>query len=135
VSSHVIEDDEIRWILGWNQYNRSFFLSKHDKSLPSDKNPVFYVGTRPYEIATPNGLFTLALLTGLDIPHDMRGQLQRDEEDEQREYFVLHWPGEFVHGFRTDSMAQAEILRDELESIRSDDELQIRRVTMFKNES
>src|SRR4051812_49046708 len=134
MSSHVIEDDTIRWIFGWNQYIRSFFLAKHDKSLPSEKNPLFHVGTRPYEIATPNGLFTIALLTGLNIPHSVRGQLQRDEADEEREYFVLHWPGEFVNGFRTDSMSQAETLNQELTGIRPDQELQIRRVTMFKDE-
>lgn len=128
MSHHVIEDDRLRWIFGWDQYNRSFFFTKHDKSLTDNENPVFQVGVHPLEIPHPDGLFALASMVGLDIPQPVKGQLQRDQELEQREYYVLFYPGEFINGFRTDSMAYAETLKDALAPVRPDQELQIRRV-------
>jgi hypothetical protein len=127
VSDHVIEDDKLRWIFGWNQSLRSFFLVKHDKTLGDDQNPVIRLGTLPREIAEADGLCCLALMAGLNIPRELLFQLYRDK-DYEKERFVLHYPDEFVGGFETDSLAQAELLKEALAPARPLQQLQIRRI-------
>jgi hypothetical protein len=126
-----MENDKLRWIFGWNPKDRSFFLTKHDKTLPDDENPVFQIGIRHHEIPTADDLFILAMMTGLDIPIDFRAQLYWDKEHEQSTYFVLHYPSELISGFQTDSLTHAELLKDALVRARPDEELQIRRVTKY----
>lgn len=128
MSDHIIEDDNLRWIFGWNQNLRSFFLIKHDKTLGDEQNPVIRLGNLPRDISEADGLFTLALMAGLNIPNDLRFQLYRDK-DHEKERFVLHYPSEFVGGFETDSLAHAELLKEALSPARPSQELQIRRVT------
>lgn len=130
MSSHVIEDNEIRWIFGWNQRYRSFYLTKHDKTIGEDENPIFQIGIRPLEIPDEDGLFTLAYMVGLDIPYEYKVQLYQDKEHEKRTYFVLHYPKEFVAGFETYILAHAELLKDALERARPDEELQIRQIVV-----
>lgn len=130
MSNHIIEDGKVRWIFGWDQKYRSFFLTKHDKTLGDEQNPVIRLGIRPREIPDADGLFTLALMAGLDIPHDYRIQLYRDK-DQEKSYFVLHYRDEFVGGFETDSLAHAELLKIALAQARPGQELQIRRITEY----
>lgn len=127
MSDHVIEDDKLRWIFGWNQSLRSFFLVKHDKTLGDDQNPVIRLGTLPREISEADGLCSLALMAGLNISRELLFQLYRDK-DYEKERFVLHYPDEFVGGFETDSLAQAELLREALAPARPLQQLQIRRI-------
>jgi hypothetical protein len=129
MSSHVIEDNELRWIFGWNQRYRSFYLTKHDKTLTEEDNPIFQIGIRPREIPDEEGLFTLATMVGFDIPYEYKVELYKDKEQEKRTYFVLHYPNAFVAGFETDILAHAELLKDALERARPDEELQIRQIT------
>lgn len=130
MSDHIIENDRIRWVFGWNQNLRSFFLIKHDKSLGDEQNPVIRLGTLPRDISEADGLFTLALLAGLNIPNDLRFQLYRDK-DHEKERFVLHYPKEFVSGFETDSLAHAELLKAALANARPHEELMIRQITEY----
>jgi hypothetical protein len=133
MKSHVVENDKVRWMFGWNQNRLSFFLLKYDKTVESD-NPVIHLGLRPREIPDGEGLFTLARMAGLEISGEMLAQLYQDRDYERRAYFVLHYPGEFVHGFRTDSLAHAEILKEGLAPARPDQELLIRRIIEYPNE-
>lgn len=128
MSDHVIENDRLRWVFGWNQNLRSFFLIKHDKALGDEQNPVIHLGTLPRDISEADGLLTLALMAGLSIPNDLRFQLYRDK-DHEKECFVLYYPDEFVGGFETDSLAHAELLKEALSPARPHEELQIRRIT------
>lgn len=130
MSTHVIENDKIRWIFGWNQKNRSFFLTKYDKSEDKE-NPVFRVGIRPYEIPDADGLFALAWMAGLAIPDEFRVLLYQKKDYEETAYFVLHYPDEFVAGFETDSLAHAELLKEAFAPARPDQELQIRRIMKY----
>lgn len=128
MSNHVREDDVIRWVVGWNQKFLSFFLTKHDKSLEDSENPVVQLGSHLREIPDADGLFVLANMVGFDIPQDLRAQLYLDRDQESRERFVLYYPGEFVHGFRTEALGHAETLKDGMSRARPNEELQIRRV-------
>lgn len=128
MSSHVIENDKVRWLFGWNQGQRSFFITKIDKTLKDEENPVVALGRRPREIPTAEGLVTLALMMGLRLPHEVMLQLSKDHDMETNSYFVLFYPDEFVHGFETDSLGQAELLQEALVNARPGEELQIRRV-------
>ena len=128
MKSHVIETDKVRWTFGWNQNRLSFFLNKYDKTIGSE---VIHLGLRPREIPDEEGLFTLARMAGLVISGEMLAQLYQDRDYEMRAYFVLHYPGEFVHGFRTDSLAHAEILKEGLAPARPDQELEIRRIIEY----
>jgi hypothetical protein len=128
VSSHVIENDKVRWLFGWNQAQRSFFISKIDKTLKDEDNPVVQVGNRPREIPTAEGLVTLALMMGLRLPHEVMLQLGKDKDMETNSYFVLFYADEFVQGFETDSLGQAELLQEALVNARPGEELHIRRV-------
>jgi hypothetical protein len=130
VSDHVLEDDNIRWIFGWNQNLCSFFLVKHDKTLGDEQNPVIRLGNMPRDISDADGLYTLALLAGLTIPTDLRLQLFRDK-DYEKERFVLHYSEDFVGGFETDSLAHAELLKEALAPAHPGKELQIRRITRY----
>lgn len=130
MSDHIIENDKLRWVFGWNQNLRSFFLIKHDKTLGDEQNPVIRLGVLPRDISEADGLFTLALIAGLNIPNDLRFQLYRDK-DQEKERFVLHYPDEFVSGFETDSLAHAELLKEALSPARPTQELQIRRITKY----
>jgi hypothetical protein len=133
MSQHIIENDKLRWIFGWDVDNRSFYLTKQDKSR-SNGDDVFRVGIRPREIAEADGLFDLASMVGLDIPIDTRLQLHRDKEYERSVSYVLHYPREFVHGFKTDSLTHAELLKDALAGARPDEELLIRRIVNYTSE-
>lgn len=128
MSSHVIEDNTLRWIFGWNQRYRSFYLTKHDKTLSEEENPIIQIGVRPLEIPDEDGLFTLAHMVGLNIPYEFRVQLYKDKEHEKSTYFVLHYPNEFVAGFETYILAHAELLKEALSRARPDEELQIRQI-------
>lgn len=128
MSTHVIETDHIRWLFGWNERYVSYFLTKLDKTLGDEQNPVLQLGNRPREIPTPEGLFALALMAGLDIPSDLRYQVYHEKDLGSRVYFVLFYPNEFVHGFRADSMGHAEDVKKALTPARPGVELQIRRV-------
>ena len=130
MKTHVVENDKVRWTFGWNQNRLSFFLNKYDKTIDSD-SPVIQLGLRPREIPDGEGLFTLARMAGLEIPEKMLVQVWEDREYERHAYFVLHYPGEFVHGFRTDSLAHAEILKEGLAAARPDQELIIRRIIEY----
>jgi hypothetical protein len=130
MKTHVVENDQVRWMFGWNQNRLSFFLLKYDKTLEDDK-PVIHLGLRPREIPDEDGLYTLAGMAGLDISGEMLAQLYQDRDYERRAYFVLHYPGEFVRGFRTDSLAHAEILKEGLAPARPDKDLEIRRIIEF----
>ncbi len=133
MSNHVVEDNQFRWLFGWDQRYRSFFLIKRNKTLPDDENPVLQLGMNPREIPTADDLITLAHMAGLDIPQDNRIWLYRDDKDfEQDAYFVLHYPNELASGFRVDTLAQAEMLKEALERNRPNQELQIRRVMQFQ---
>jgi hypothetical protein len=130
MSDHVIEDEKVRWIFGWDQNLRSFFLVKHDKTLGDEQNPVIHLGKLPRDISEADGLFSLALLAGLTIPNELLVQLYRDKDYEQ-ERFVLHYPDDFVGGFETDSLAHAELLKEALSSARvRQQELRIRRLKL-----
>lgn len=128
--SHVIENDKVRWTFGWNQDLLSFFLMKFDKSI-SVNDPVIQLGIHPREIPDGEGLFILARMAGLEIPEPMLVQLYQDKDYEKHAYFVVHYPGESGSGFRTDSLGQAEILKDALAPARPDQELQIRRIIEY----
>jgi hypothetical protein len=128
VSDHVVEDDRVRWVFGWNQNLRSFFLVKHDKTLGDEQNPVIQLGTLPRDISEADGLVTLASMAGLGIPNEVLLQLYRDK-DYEKERFVVHYPSEFVSGFETDSLAHAELIRKALAPARPKQELKIRRIT------
>lgn len=130
MKSHVVENDKVRWMFGWNQNRLSFFLLKYDKTIEADR-PVIHLGLRPREIPDEEGLFTLARMAGLEISGEMLAQLYQDRDYERRAYFVLYYRGEFVNGFRTDSLAHAEILKDGLAPARPDQELEIRRIIEY----
>lgn len=127
MSSHVIEGDTIRWVVGWDKKYGSFFLTKVDKSLSDDENPVIALGIRYREIPEADQLFILADMAGLTLPPELQLQLYQDKEQE-KEYFVLYYPGEFVQGFETDSLGHAETLKDSLARARPDQELEIRQL-------
>lgn len=131
MSSHVIEDHKVRWIFGWNQDYRSFFLTKHDKTLSDDENPIFRVGVHPYEIPTADDLFALAAMVRLNLPQTVRLELYREKEYDRSTHYVLHYDEEFVTGIKVDSLTHAELLKDALAPARPDQELQIRRVMLY----
>lgn len=130
MKSHVVENDKVRWMFGWNQNRLSFFLLKYDKTI-SDDSLVIHLGLRPREIPTEEGLFVLARMAGLEIPKPMQVQLYQDRDYERHAYYVLHYPGEFVDGFRTDSLVHAELLKKEMAPARPNQELKIRRIIAY----
>lgn len=130
MKSHVIENDKVRWMIGWNQNRLSFFLLKYDKTVDVD-HPVIHLGLRPREVPDEEGLFALAKMAGLEIPQDVQVQLYQDRDYERHAYYVLHYPGEFVNGFRTDSLAHAEILKEGMAPARPNQELTIRRIVEY----
>ena len=129
MNNHVIEDDKLRWLFGWDQKNRSYFLTKYDKSLPEEVNPVFQWGTGTREIPDPDLLFVLAEMVGLYIPEAQRGPLYRYKDFEKASYFVVFPLGDFVRGFRMDYEAHAESLWAELQRHNPNQLFQIRKVT------
>lgn len=131
MSTHIVEDNEVRWVFGWDQTYRSFFLTKHDKTLSEEENVIFALGKRPREIASAEGLFVLSAMVGLDIPIDLRDQLYKDKDIEENTYFVLYYPQGFVYGFRTDSLGHAELLKETLVNAKPGKELRIRKITNF----
>lgn len=131
MSHHVIEDLKLRWVFGWDQKYRSFYIMKHVKELPENQNPVVNLGSRPREVPDADDLFRLASMIGLDIPYEFRLTLYRDKDHEQKDYFVLHFVSKFAAGFRTDSLAHAELLKEEIEKASPNEELQIRQITEY----
>lgn len=126
----VIETDETRWMFGWDQDLLSFFLTKYDKTSEGD-DPVMQLGLRPREIPDEQGLFILAKMAGLVIPEQILVTLFQDKDHQRHAFFVLHYPGEFSSGFKTDSLVHAEILRDGLAPAQPDRKLEIRRIIEY----
>src|SRR4051794_3122308 len=108
MKGYVVESDDVRWTFGWNQDLLSFFLMKFDKKI-SLEEPVVHLGSRPREVPDDQGLFILARMAGLDIPEAMLIKLFNDRNFERRATFILHYPGEIGRGFKTDSLAHAEL--------------------------
>jgi hypothetical protein len=127
----VVETDTVRWTFGWNQDLLSFFLMKFDKSA-SVEDPVIHLGVRPREIPDGDGLFILARMAGLEIPESLLVQLYQDKDHQRHAYFVLHYPGEFGYGFKTDSLRHAEILKEALAPARPGEELTIRQIIEYE---
>jgi hypothetical protein len=127
---YVIETDTVRWKFGWNQDLLSFFVMKFDKTV-SVEDPVIHIGVRPRDIPDGQGLLILARMAGLEIPEETLIRLFQDKDYERRAYFVLHYPGEYSTGFKTDSVRHAELLKEALDPAQPDRELSIRQIIKY----
>lgn len=82
MSQHIVEDEKVKWVFGWDQPMLTFFLQKHDKTLgASDMNPVVWAGTRHGEIYEVDELVKVARNHGLRIDHRTRVLLYGDQDD------------------------------------------------------
>lgn len=82
MSQHVVEDDKVKWMFGWDQPLMSFYLQKHEKNLDSDENPVLWLGALPntqmYEVSD---LTIAAKKHGLKIPYRTQVVLYGDKDE------------------------------------------------------
>lgn len=116
----------MRWVFGWNQDNRTYFLQKTDKTA---NPPVTYQwGTRPYEMPDPDGLIFLAKMFGLEISGEQKVILYRYKEFEKATYYVVHYEGDFVNGFPALNEQQANELTKILNEMYPDKKVLTRKV-------
>lgn len=126
MSTHVVEDDVVRWVFGWDQSKRSYFLQKTVKA--QGLTPVFEWGMNPFEMPDPEGLILLAGMLGLSISADQRVVLFREKEFEKATFYVVHYKGDFVGGYPAHSLTHAESLQILLRQMDPDRDVLIRRV-------
>lgn len=81
MSQHVIEDDQYRWLVGWDPPLLTYFMQKHDKAVDPDDNPVVWLGARPAEIYEVEDLVRSAKKHGLDIPVETARALYLDKDE------------------------------------------------------
>lgn len=119
MSQYSIEGEKIRWVFGWDVTYLSYFLKRYDKSHTEGTRLVFQLGNRTRELHYVEDLFTVAEMTGLDIPEETRLKLIRDKDIEKVTFYVVYFEGEFVKGLQTDNFATAELIQGELAKAKS----------------
>jgi hypothetical protein len=84
VSQHVVVNKSAtkKWVFGWDQSLKSFYLQVHDLSLPEDERIIVWLGadktTQMYEV---EDLIREAMMNGLAIDHTYRPVLYREKDD------------------------------------------------------
>jgi hypothetical protein len=82
MSRHIVEQDEKRYVFGWDQPLMSFFLQVHDLIREEDDQVVIWLGatadTIMYEV---EDLVRAAAKHGLLIEHPMRVTLYGEKDD------------------------------------------------------
>jgi hypothetical protein len=83
MSQHIIDEEHVKWVFGWDHPLCSFFLQMHDKTLDiPDGNPVVWLGaTRKSVMYEVEELVLAAKLLGLHIPYEMEIVLYADKDE------------------------------------------------------
>jgi superfamily I DNA/RNA helicase len=83
LSQHIIEEDGVKWVFGWDHPLQTFFLQKHDLTLEDeDDNPVVWLGANGYKdrMYEVSDLVIAAKKHGLKIPYATQVVLYRDKD-------------------------------------------------------
>jgi len=82
MSQHIVEQDNKKYVFGWDQPLMSFFLQVHDLSRPEDEQITCWLGADPatqmYEV---EDLVKEAMKEGLDIPYRIQVELHGEKDD------------------------------------------------------
>jgi copper oxidase (laccase) domain-containing protein len=82
MSQHIVQDEQFKFVFGWDQPLMSFYLQKHDPTQAEDDQIVVWLGatadTKMYEV---NDLVYAAHKHGLLIDHSTRVQLYGEKDD------------------------------------------------------
>lgn len=84
VSQHIVHDEKFKFVFGWDQPLRSFYLQKHDLTREADEQIIVWLGattdTTMYEV---EDLVRASRRHGLRIDHSIRVQLYGEKDDGQ----------------------------------------------------
>ena len=84
MSRHVVVNKKgsMKWVFGWDQPLRSFYLQVHDLGLDPDENPIVWLGATPKtEMYEVEHLIQAAMENGLAIDHSYRPVLYQEKDD------------------------------------------------------
>jgi hypothetical protein len=82
VSQHIVEQDEKKYVFGWDHPQLTFFLQVHDLTVEDkDEQIEVWLGCRRREIYEVEDLIKVARKHGLDIPHETRVKLYGEKDD------------------------------------------------------
>jgi hypothetical protein len=83
MSQHVvIDEDETKYVYGWDQPLQSFFLQVHDPTLEEDENPLVWLGAdHGYKMHEVSELVAAAKRNGLEISYEMQVNLYGEKDD------------------------------------------------------
>lgn len=82
MSQHIISDGTFEYVLGWDQPLQSFYLQKHDPTLPEDEQIVAWLGAsadrKMYEV---EDLVREARKLGLHIDSVLKTHLYNEKDN------------------------------------------------------
>lgn len=82
MSRHIVYVQEFKFVFGWDQPLQSFYLQKHDETLPEEEKILIWLGatapTRMYEV---EDLVREAHKYGLDIDRKTQTKLYGEKDD------------------------------------------------------
>lgn len=84
VSQHIVEQDEKKYVFGWDQALMSFFLQVHDLTKDEDDEdriPVWLGATKDTQMYEVEDLARAAARYGLNIHYSMRVTLYGEKDD------------------------------------------------------
>jgi hypothetical protein len=86
VSQHIITQEEKKFVFGWDQPLKSFYLQVHDLTIPEDdeeeRDPiVVWLGGADSVMYEVEDLVLAASKQGLDIPYRIQVELYGERDD------------------------------------------------------
>jgi len=84
VSQHIVQDEQFKFVFGWDQPLQSFYLQKHDPTREEDDRIIVWLGatvdTTMYEV---EDLVRMARKHGLRIDYSTRVKLYGERDHGQ----------------------------------------------------
>jgi hypothetical protein len=81
MSHYIVIDKDTKYVFGWDQPLRSFFLQIHDLTLPEDDRITTWLGASQDTIMyETDDLVLAAHKRGYDIPYETRVKLYGDKD-------------------------------------------------------
>jgi hypothetical protein len=86
LSQHIVTQEEKKFVFGWDQLLKSFYLQVHDLTIPEDdeeeRDPiVVWLGGADSVMYEVEDLVLAASKQGLDIPYRIQVELYGERDD------------------------------------------------------
>ena len=82
MSQHIVEQENKKFVFGWDQPLMSFFLQVFDRTLLEEERMTVWAGaTKDSQMYEVDDLVVMARRYGLDIPYETQVKLYREKDE------------------------------------------------------